>query len=84
MTSPSDYSVRGPDRNHEVAAPVPVVDQDQRLPNRPPPNGRKRKRRPKADAKDSAPATPSAKPPEEPTPPAGQTSEDEHVVDTLA
>ncbi len=83
MSSPSDNSVPGPGRTHEIAAPVPIVHEDERFPNRTPPNGRRRKRRPKPRAEGSArphgPEATSA----EPAPPT-RNDQDEHAVDTLA
>lgn len=83
MSSPSDNSVPGPGRTREIAAPVPVVHEDGRLPNRTPPNGRRRKRRPKPRAKDSARAPRPEATSAEPAPPT-RNDQDEHAVDTLA
>ncbi len=83
MSSPSDNSVPGPGRSHEIAAPVPVVHEDERFPNRRPPNGRRRKRRPKPRAKDSTRAPKLEATSEEPAP-SLRNDQDEHAVDTLA
>ena len=83
MSSPSDNSVPGPGRSHEIAAPVPVVHEEERFPNRTPPNGRRRKRRPKPRAKDLTRAPRLKATSAEPAP-SLRNDQDEHAVDTLA
>ncbi len=83
MSSPSDNSVPGPGRSHEITAPIPVAHEDERFPNRTPPNGRRRKRRPKPRAEDPARAHGPEETSAEPAP-SLRNGQDEHAVDTLA
>jgi len=82
MISPSDYSVHGPDRPHEVTELAPVAQQDRRLPRRSPNGTRRRKHRTGPNSTNAGPPPDEA--PEAQTPPAGATDDGEHVVDTLA
>jgi hypothetical protein len=84
MTSPSDYSVRGPDGHPEVAKPVCVSHRDDHLPN---PrlrrrSRRRRERRPRPGG--GPPPWPAGPPAEEADPHPPKAAGQDHLIDTLA
>jgi len=85
MTTPSNYAVGGADRGREVTETAPISQQDKRLPNRPQPGSRRRRRGSRGKPSPTPPASVGEDTDlEEPTVAKPSSNGKDHVVDTLA